>query len=101
LLLVDPPDLGYHNLLNETEIFLLRFLKQEEEAVLIALVACYWVQLSFASSSSVLELGSSFVPFVVVSFGVDLGTSFGLPVEATFAFDLGPSSVLIAEASFV
>ena len=44
------------------------FLKQEEVADLLTLVAYYLVQMFFASSSFVWELGSSFVPFALASF---------------------------------
>ena len=44
------------------------FLKQEEAADLLTLVAYHLVQMFFASSSFVWALGSSFAPFVVASF---------------------------------
>ena len=99
--------------------FLLKFSKQEEVAGQQTLVACYLVQMFFASSSFVLVvgsspgfaveasfvlvLGSSFVPFVEASFVLELGTSFGLAVEASFAlasdsFDFG-AFVAVLEVS--
>lgn len=77
------------------------FLKQEEVADLLTLVAYYLVQMFFASSSFVWELGSSFVPFAVASFVLVLVPSSDLPAVASFVFVLGPSSGLPVGASFV
>lgn len=101
LLLGHQPGQGCHNSQNGMEKSLRMFLKQEEAADLLTLVAYHLVQMFVASSSFVWALGSSFAPFVVASFVLVLVPSSDLPAAASFVFVLGPSSGLPVGASFV